>query len=50
MFYRRRLYWFRQLMTLPKETPARQAVTEQKRKTTRPRGRPKTTWISKTGK
>ena len=47
---RRRLNWIGHLMRLPKETPARQALAEQQRKTSRPRGRPKMTWINKVEK
>ena len=31
-------------MRLPKETPVRKAMTEEKRKVRRPRGKPKLTW------
>ena len=43
---RRRLNWLGHLYRLPEETPARQALTEYNRKTKRPVGRPKPTWIA----
>ena len=43
---RRRLNWFGHLLRLPKETPARQALTEYNRQTKRPVGRPKPTWVA----
>ena len=42
----RRLNWLGHLLRLPKETPARQALTEYSRKTKRPVGRPKPTWVA----
>ena len=42
----RRLSWLGHLLRLPEDTPARQALAEAQRQVRRPRGRPKTTWIS----
>jgi exonuclease III len=43
---RRRLNWLGHLMRLPEDTPARKALTEYDRPTTRPVGRPKPTWVA----
>ena len=43
---RRRLNWLGHLLRLPDETPAKQALNEFLRKTKRPPGKPKTTWLS----
>jgi hypothetical protein len=43
---RRRLNWVGHLHRLPEETPARKALTEFQRKTKRPVGRPKPTWVA----
>ncbi len=43
---RRRLNWLGHLLRLPDETPAKQALKEFLRKTKRPPGKPKTTWLS----
>jgi len=43
---KRRLLWFGHLLRLPEDTPARQALAEYQRPVKRPRGKPKTTWIS----
>jgi len=43
---RRRLSWLGHLLRLPDNTPARQALQEFSRDVKRPRGKPKTTWIS----
>ena len=43
---KRRLKWLGHLLRLPEDTPARQAFQEAFRPVNRPRGRPKTTWIS----
>ena len=42
----RRLSWLGHLLRLPEDTPARQALAEAQWQVRRPRGRPKTTWIS----
>ena len=47
---RRRLNWVGHLYRLPGETPARQALAEYQRKTKRPVGRPKPTWVALTQK
>ena len=41
-----RLNWLGHLMRLPEQTPARQALREYRRKTIRPVGRPKPTWVA----
>lgn len=43
---KRRLTWLGHLLRLPENTPARQALCEYQRPVKRPRGKPKTTWIS----
>ena len=43
---KRRLSWLGHLLRLPPETPARQALKESIRPVRRPRGKPKTTWLS----
>ena len=43
---KRRLKWLGHLLRLPEDTPARQALQEAFSPVNRPRGRPKTTWIS----
>ena len=43
---RRRLNWVGHLYRLPDNTPARQAMAEFHRKTKRPVGRPKPTWVA----
>ena len=43
---RRRLNWTGHLLRLPIETPARRALTEVTKPTTRKPGRPRTNWIS----
>ncbi len=43
---KRRLKWLGHLLRLPEDTTARQALQEAFRPVNRPRGRPKTTWIS----
>jgi len=43
---KRRLLWLGHLLRLPDDTPARQALLEYQRPVRRPRGKPKTTWIS----
>ena len=47
---RRRLNWLGHLMRLPEDTPARQALAEFDRRTKRPVGRPKPTWLAQTRK
>ena len=42
----RRLSWLGHLLRLHEETPAKQALREHLRPVKRPRGKPKTTWIS----
>ena len=42
---KRRLHWFGHLMRLPDETTAKQALRECERKTRKPQGRPKLTWL-----
>ena len=43
---RRRLVWLGHLLRLPTETPARLALIEAVKKVKKPRGKPKTTWLS----
>jgi hypothetical protein len=43
---KRRLSWLGHLLRLPEDTPARQALQEYLRHVKRPRGKPKTTWVS----
>ena len=43
---RRRLNWLGHLLRLSDETPAKQALIEFLRKSKRPPGKPKTTWLS----
>jgi hypothetical protein len=43
---RRRLNWLGHLLRLPDETPAKQALEEYRKPTKKPRGKPKTTWMS----
>ena len=43
---KRRITWFGHLLRLSNETPAKQALQEFTRKTKRPQGKPKTTWLS----
>ncbi|XP_072047017.1 uncharacterized protein [Amphiura filiformis] len=43
---KRRLLWIGHLLRLPDDTPAKQALQEYERHVKRPRGKPKTTWIS----
>ena len=39
------MMWYGHLMRLPKETPARTALQEAKRKVKQPRGKPRLTWL-----
>lgn len=43
---KRRLKWLGHLLRLPEETPARQALHQAMLPVKRPRGKPKTTWVS----
>ena len=43
---KRRLKWLGHLLRLPEETPARQALHQSMLPVKRPRGKPKTTWVS----
>ena len=47
---RKRLKWFGKLAALSEETPANKALRYGLSKFQRPRGKPKTTWISKVTK
>ena len=42
---RRRLTWLGHLLRLPEDTPARQALCEALRKSKKPRGKPRLTWL-----
>ena len=44
--FKRRLSWFGHLLRLPKDTPARRALSKFVTPSKRPPGRPKTTWLS----
>ena len=43
---KRRLSWYGHLLRLPEKAPARQALRETLRRSKRPPGKPKTTWMS----